>query len=377
MNFPFPANYSDASELNSLELQHIFQTDMHRLILGGRLQNENDQVTNYFNRPFTLGLPSSQSMDSDFTRFTAYGYYQIKLFDQLRLTAGGTFDDMRYPQNSANTPTTDREARRNKLSPKLGIDWTPNNQTRLRAAYTRSAAGLFNTTSTLIEPSEVAGFNQAYRTLTQSSTTPFTEFETWGLGFDHIFPTQTYINAEAQLLNSSSSELLGAVDQTTLGAQTPTNFVHNVTLHERNLYLNLNQLLGDEFSVGASYRLTLARLNSYDHLPNISPAITRLNIRTSEDSTLNQLTLFANYYLPCGFFSRAEVTWWRPIRRRFRRQPGNGSTLWEANIFAGYRFPVATSKSKPASSTSPTRTTTSTPSPTTSTRSAAAPSSPA
>ncbi len=119
---PLLTAYSDQAQMNSIELQHIMQTDMHRLILGARYQNENDQVTNYLDRlpsGFTPGLPVSQSIATDFTRFTAYGYYQIRLLDQLRLTAGLTYDHMRFPLNSANAPVMDREDERDKFSAEI------------------------------------------------------------------------------------------------------------------------------------------------------------------------------------------------------------------------------------------------------------------
>ncbi|HWD20768.1 MAG TPA: TonB-dependent receptor [Verrucomicrobiae bacterium] len=350
INFPingarFFVNYFDQAELNSLELQHIFQTDHQRLILGARYQSENDQITNIVLHSViqTQGLadvPPQPAIDTDFTRYTLYGYYQLKLFDQLRLTAGGAWDRLRSPQNSANPPVSSTEAELSRISPKAGLDWTPDNQTRIRAAYSRSVSGLFNSSSTLIEPSEIAGFNQAYRTLIPESTSPATVFETWGAGIDHIFPTHTYVNVEAELLNSKGGQQIGAITNSSPFPvpDSVSSQGQNIALHERDISLNVNQMISDDFSLGASYHLTSARI-TYDTML-LGVPLTEVNRRSRvvNDATLNQLTLFANCYLPCGFFGRAECTWWGQYDAGFGPTE-TGDQFWQANVFAGYRFP--------------------------------------
>jgi len=328
-----PVAYQDTTELNSLEVQHIFQSEMHRLILGARYQAESDQVTNGVG-----GLPPLFMPDTDFTRYTAYAYYQLRLFDQLRLTLGGAYDNLRYPVNIANPPVVNLEKQRDKFSPKLGIDWTPNDQTRLRAEYTRSAGGVFNSTSTLIEPSEVAGFNQAYRTLvSQVSTFPFTQFETYGVGFDYKFPTRTYVNIEARMLNSVSDEYAG--DILNVGfVPGPGSIAQTANIKEKDLMLNVDQLIGNTGSVGLSYQLTQARAGFNNLVLGIPAGATGLPPSISEDATLQLVSLFANYYLPCGFFGRAELNWWQQWDAGFPTAE-SGDDFLHLNLYAGYRFP--------------------------------------
>ena len=208
-------NVQRATELNSVEAQHIYQSDSQRVILGGRYQNENIQSANSLSQLVVpLAAPSLSNVRSDFERISFYGYYQLTLFDSLRLTGGADYDWEHFPLNIENAPFSSAETDRARLSPKAGIDWTFCQGTRLRLDYTRSLSGLFSDGSTLIEPSQISGFNQEFRSLIPESsglgTPPATAFETWGLGVDHKFPTGTYVDVEGQLLTSRGDQLVGA-----------------------------------------------------------------------------------------------------------------------------------------------------------------------
>ena len=75
------------TELNSIEAQHIFQNDLQNIIVGTRYQTEsgpNEQICCLIPPYPARGLrccPGIPHVDSDFERFSAYGYYQLKLFD--------------------------------------------------------------------------------------------------------------------------------------------------------------------------------------------------------------------------------------------------------------------------------------------------------
>jgi hypothetical protein len=51
-------------------------------------------------------------MKSDFERASFYGYYQLKLFDSLHLTAGATYDWERFPLNINGPPLSSQEDER-------------------------------------------------------------------------------------------------------------------------------------------------------------------------------------------------------------------------------------------------------------------------
>ncbi|MGD1084593.1 MAG: TonB-dependent receptor, partial [Verrucomicrobiota bacterium] len=318
--------YQDRTDLNSMELQHILQTSSQRLILGGRYQVEDHQTQDSISVAGVPIIGSPADLKTDFSRLTFYSYYQLTLFDALRLTGGATYDYMHYPVSIAVPPIAPTVEERERLSPKAGIDWTPSDNTRLRAAYTRSVGGLFNDSSTLIEPSEVAGFNQVYRTLLpEEATVPGTVFETWGVGLDHKFPTRTYINLEGELLNSVADQQIWYVNG--LGVNDTKQVIH---FKEKDLGLNVNQLIGNELSAGAAYHLISANVG-YDSGPPIGT--------TAEQSTLNEVSLFANYNLPCGFYDQFQANWWDQGDNKGFATSEPGDNFWQLNYFAGYRFP--------------------------------------
>jgi tetratricopeptide (TPR) repeat protein len=332
--------------LNSVEVQHIYQSDLQSIIAGGRFQKETMDTANSLGYedvsavpPSLTGLPDVPTMKSDFERLSFYGYYQLKPFDSLHLTAGAAYDWERFPLNILTPPLSSQEDERGRLSPKVGVDWTSPDGTRLRADYTRSMSGLVNDSSTLIEPSQVAGFNQAFRSLIPESTgfgtPPATRFETWGIGADHKFPTGTYVDIEAQLLTSRGNQLIGAWSN--VAPIVPTSVAdlpQAQYFQEKDVFASVSQLIGKELSVGARYSLTSVDLSTHVTLP---PGTTDPNIYNEhENSTLNEVSLFGNFAAPCGFFSLVQANYWD----QFNTLPGEGGDgFWQFNLYAGYRFP--------------------------------------
>ncbi len=333
------------TELNSVEAQHIFQSDVQTVIVGARYQAESIQTANTLveagiSAPTPTLLPDVAHVDSDFERFSLYGYYQLRLFDSLRLTGGAAYDWERFPLNLAGPPLSNAEDERGRLSPKVGLDWILPEGTRLRADYTRSMSGLLNDSSTLIEPSEVAGFNQQFRSLIPESagkgTPPATRFETWGLGADHKFPTGTYVDVEGQLLSSRGDQLIGAWS----GGSPPVpgavaDLPQSQYFQEKDAFASVSQLIGSDLSVGTSYTLTAVDLST--HVTTPAGTTTPGAFDSHEDSTLNEVSGFANFYVPCGFFSQFQVNWWKQENIESMGEPGD--SFVQFNLFAGYRFP--------------------------------------
>jgi tetratricopeptide (TPR) repeat protein len=331
------------TELNSFELQHVYQSDRQSVILGARYQNESMQTANTLSIP-GVSLQYPQNVSSDFDRFSAYVYYHLKLGDSLRLTGGLTYDWEHFPLDLDTAPLVDQETERGRLSPKFGLDWMLPDSTRVRADYTRSMGGLINDSSTLIEPSEVAGFNQEFRSLIPQSagygTPPALLYETWGLGVDHKFPTGTYVDVEGQLLTSQGNQLNGAWTATGPAALAATAVSQTQYFQEKDAFASISQLLGHDVSVGARYTLTAVDVSANDFSP-----LTGTFLQNHENSTLNEFSLFANYYLPCGFFSTFQANWWvQHNAYNYFSATGAplsepGADFWQCNIYAGYRFP--------------------------------------
>ena len=102
-----------------------------------------------------------------------------------------------------------------RVSPKLGAIWTPRPATTFRAAYTRSLGGVSFDQSFQLEPSQIAGFSQTFRSLIPESVSgalSAQRFETFGVALDQRFPTRTYLGISAEMLRSDSTQTLGTYD---------------------------------------------------------------------------------------------------------------------------------------------------------------------
>jgi outer membrane receptor protein involved in Fe transport len=95
-----------------------------------------------------------------------------------------------------------------------------------------------------------------------------------------------------------------------------------------------NQLLGEEWSLGAAYRLSQARMDQ--RIPVVPAAVSPLSGSRTE-GLLQQLNLSAAFNHRCGFFTRLEALW--TMQNNTGYLPDRpGDDFWHLNFFAGYRF---------------------------------------
>ena len=344
-------NYESDLVLYSAELQQIFQIQNHGVILGGRLQSARFDNTDSLgaSSPFTIGntttttsvafisSPIAQQFDSDFDRADVYGYYNWRIWDPFLLTAGVSYDRIYFPQNHRSPPISNSQDTESRVSPKAGFTWTPGKDTTVRAAYTRSLGGLTFDQSIRLEPSQVDGFNQAFRSLISESlvgSTPPPTFDTYGVGLSQKFHTGTYFDFEADLLTSHVYRELGDIELTFPPASNPSLTPQTLDYQERTVTVAINQLLGDEFTVGARYRISDAELTS--SLTQVPLSVTP-GTYSHNDATLQQVNVSALYNHPCGFFSSVEAVWYDQNNRGYTpAEPGD--SFWQVNLYAGYRF---------------------------------------
>ena len=93
--------------------------------------------------------------------------------------------------------------------------WTPLDGTTFRFAYTRSLSGASLDQSYQLEPSQVAGFIQSYRSIIPESVVgpvPGANFETYGFSLEQKFSTGTYLGVSGDLLYSDVGQTVGAFD---------------------------------------------------------------------------------------------------------------------------------------------------------------------
>ena len=344
-------------ELYSAELQQIFQQANHSTILGALYQHTDFNIrdfettlnADYFpvvsdEGPLTI---ASLNLAPEFQRTSVYGYHSWQILDSLLLVGGLTYDRIELPRNWNDPPVSGRQTTKDQVSPKAGLVWTPGKNTTIRAAYTRSLSGASLDQSFRIEPSQVAGLNQSFRSLMSQSlvgATSGARLETFGLSLEQKFPTGTYIGLRGELLYSDVSRDRGSYFWD-YDADDPWGTVTDFTLHEqlhsreRSVVFTLDQLIDREWTVGLRYRLTQAELDQKftDSFAAAEPDAILIPLHQHLESLLHQVNLHANFNHASGFFASFEAVWHLQDNTGFgSAQPGD--EFWHFNLLGGYRF---------------------------------------
>jgi outer membrane receptor protein involved in Fe transport len=345
-------HYRNRLDIYSGELQHIWEGPEHNTIIGTRVQYGHFDTTTLQTDPLPAGIAlaftnstiAQQDITSLFKRISFYGYHQWQIFEPLQLIGGVTYDHISYPENFRNAPISGDETTSDQVSPKAGLIWTPLDGTTFRFAYTRSLGGASLDQSYQLEPAQVAGFIQSYRSLIPESVVGANagaKFETYGFSLEQKFHTGTYLGISGELLNSTVRRMDGVFNYypDLLDNPVPDRLREHLDYQEQSLLFTANQLLGRDWSLGARYRLSQAVLHdNYHDVPPSSPLIADPIIpRQRTEGVLHQLNLSANYNHPCGFFARGEALWYSQCNEGYSpAEPGDD--FWQFNAFAGYRF---------------------------------------
>ncbi len=337
---PFDLDFRSEFNAYSIEFQQIMEKPDQGLVFGGRFQT-GDTLSEAAALAAGPGLGAlypadTQRFRTDLQRINFYLYHYWRLSKLLSFTTGLSYDRLFYPENAGLPPISDDQTSRDQLSPKAGFRLQLSDSTILRAAYTRSLGGLFFDSSIRLEPTQVAGFNQAFRSLIPESvqgSIAGSTFETVGIGLDQRFASDTYLTFEAELLKSRAERTVGVFQTPIPLAITRSETSEKLDFAERSLGFTINQLIGRDWALGSRYRLSEAELES--RFPEVPQPGRSLDRETR--ALLHQVNLFAIYNHPCGFFGQAQSLW------TAQRNHGDDSTLandsfWHFNVFVGYRF---------------------------------------
>jgi len=260
------------------------------------------------------------------------------------LIGGIAYDRISFPESFRITPLVGTDTTEDQISPKAGMIWTPLKNTTVRFAYTRSLSGASLDQSFQIEPSQVAGFIQNYRSVIPESIVggnAGARFETYDLSLEQKFRTGTYLGVSGEILYSTVDRVDGAFDSSPPFQTTPvsSSMNENLDYQEKTLQVTANQLLGRCWSLGATYRLSQAVLydNFVDLPDSVAGGFFNFQPRQKTRGVLNQVDLTAIYNHPSGFFAEGEALW--------LGQNNYGYTLTEPvdsfcqfNLYGGYHF---------------------------------------
>lgn len=331
--------------LYSLELQQIWETPQHALILGGRWQTGEAKTRGRLDPLFPGPLVTyfnEQDGRGDLERANLYAYYHWRICDQLQVIGGLSYDFLSFPENLDLPPISAAEVSHESVSPKVGVLFAPWARGLFRASYAQSLGGLYFDNSVRLEPTQLGGFNQAFRGLAPESVAglvPGTKFETAGIGFDQSFASGTWLGVEAEWLTSDGTRSVGVLTNSFFlpFADSPGQTRETLSFTERAVSAYAGQLLGDHFSVGARYRVSEADLKPL--FPDI-PA-TALNYETFQQrrsATLQELSFTANFHHRCGAFAQWESAWWWQDNSSDPTVAAD-ENFWQHNFIVGYRFP--------------------------------------
>jgi tetratricopeptide (TPR) repeat protein len=345
-HFNFDVNYRSDFVTYIGEINQIIETPWNTLVLGAQVQRgQFDTSSTVFNPQgfanFFMNPPAEESLSQDFNRAAGYAYDTIRFDNTFQFTAGVNYDTMTYPANFRSPPIAPGEAHKDLVSPKLAAIFTPFDGLTLRGAYSKSLGGASFDESFRLEPAQLAGFVQSFRSLISESIVGIQsapEIEMRGVGIDWRLPWRTYFNAQAQWLRSEVAGPIGVFyDNFTIGTEPevfPGELQRSLSYQERSISATLVKLIGDEWSAGIAYRLTASELETaYPQIPvSIEP-----NAKQAQKAELHQGLGFIQFTAPSGFFARAEADYYNQSNHGYAgTEPGDAFT--QVNLYAGWRF---------------------------------------
>ncbi len=344
--------YRSKLEIYSGELQQLWQIDGHQVVAGGRAQWGEFDTANRQVTPSDLAgvfpdppeLPADQRMTVPFERYALYGYYNWRPIDSLLLVGGASYDVLKFPANHRFAPISNEQETVDQLSPKAGIIWTPFQNTTLRGAYTRSLAGASIDQNIQLEPTQVAGLNQLFRSLIPESISGANaaeRFETFGVSVNQRIGAQTYLGLSGELLKSKVDRTIGTfdldIDISDFTFVSGTE--ERLQFEERTLLFTADRLFGHEWAVGTRYRLSHAQLEDR-FVEMLDPSVALNGFQPDQDmeSTLHQVEFHAIYNNPSGYFGQFQALW--NLQSNHGYSPARpGDDFWQFNLTVGYRFP--------------------------------------
>jgi len=334
------------------ELNQIWQGERHVCVAGGRFQAGSFQVGNVIddttstNRQNYYGLPVRTEIDEPFQRWSLYAYDTQEVWDHFRLTAGLSYDYLRYPANFRFPPVSGGQRQRDAISPKFALQWDFPPGLTVRGIYAQSIGGLSYDESVRLEPTQLAGFSQSFRSViseAEAGSVVAPKYEVGGLALDVKLRRNTFLGLTARWMRSDVDQRIGVFNSD--GSlpppppAIPASTTEKLRYEEGSLSLAVDQLLGTEWALGASYELARSRLRwSYPEIPVSLP----LSPSRTEEAVLHRFNLRLQWQHPSGFFARSVSRWF------IQDNEGYGHSIYTAarpfesvpqfDLFAGYRF---------------------------------------
>ena len=241
--------------------------------------------------------------------------------------------------NTALPPVSDLNEEKSEWLPKAGLIWSADDDLTFRLGYARALGGVTFDESVRLEPSQIAGFTQSFRTLINESEVggvPAPLFDTAGASILYQFPTRTYVGGEAFLRKAVADRGLGVllVDQNTLEFTDVLQLREDLDYKEWGAMIYINQLIGEQWALGARYTYTRAELDrSFPELA--SAGVTGFS--SNEESNLHDAEAYLIWNHEDGWFSRLGVQFLAQDNSGYS-VPRPGDSWTQLGLSAGRRF---------------------------------------
>ena len=316
---PMDLSYQNELEIYTAELNHIVQGPKRTFLFGARYQNGVFDAQNRLDGlappfvPIFEDPPADLRFKEDFTRVNIYGYAFLEFIENLTISLGVAYDYLEYPINLWLSPISRGTKDKDQVSPKIGFNWQAHSSLVLRGVYAQSIGGVSFDESVRLEPTQISGFNQGFRTLISESiigagTAP--DFETIGLGLTYKSTSNIYLDIQATTRNTDVDRFPGTFTFSPAEALIQPDFTtERLDYREERLKVTLNHLYGDNLAWGARYEIINSVLDT--RLAEI------FDTRTRVRSTLQRWTIFGIVNHPTGFFVQGEGRWLRQHNRGF------------------------------------------------------------
>jgi tetratricopeptide (TPR) repeat protein len=318
--------YRGRLEIYTGELNQLLELCDHRIVCGGRFQGglfdtQYRLSTSDANaaRRYPLELNQSHRVREDFARTSVYAYDTWAPCPSLAVTAGLAWDDLAYPANFRLPPLQPGRGQRSGLLPKAALVWTPLPALTVRGMYARSLGGVSLDQSYTLEPVQLAGFSQAFRTIIPESvigSISAPSFEVTGVGVDFTLPARTYLALRGDFLQSDVDEHIGMFTfdlPTQSGSSAST--LKQFRFDEKAATLALDKLIGNHWSAGGSYRFQRSDLE--ERVPLLGKV-------TSSDVDLHTFAAHLRWNHSSGLFGRGSSQWFLQDHRSTRPGAVNG-----------------------------------------------------
>jgi outer membrane receptor protein involved in Fe transport/Tfp pilus assembly protein PilF len=338
-------DYESQLEAWLCEVSHIARREDHSLIFGSRFVDGDIQSRDVLSgstnssRAFgdsTLsGVYHQAEVTESIQRVSIYGYDTWQVVEALCLTAGVAWDQLKKPSNFRHPPLAAGDDLQSCVVPKAGLVWDVARDVILRGTYAQSLGGVTLDESYRLEPVQIAGFSQSFRTVIPESTGVGSvsghRLHLGGAALDVRLPTQTYVTLDASLRRAEVDQDFGVFELDNSRQRTPPGYTgqssEQITFQETGFSASVNQLLGPYCVLGAAYGYRLSDLER-DY-----PALT---LGKAESADLYWARAQVTMNASRGLFARASASW-------YWQQYETGASTWEnhtqIDLELGWRFP--------------------------------------